>query len=252
MSTRAPAGMMHAPGWIDAMTFTALDFETANASRASACAIGVVWVREGQVVRTAYELIRPDPPWFDPMNISIHGITPADVADAPCFAEVWGRLQPDLCGPVVAHNAAFDMSVLRKALDTSALPYPALDYVCSCVLSRMAWPGFPSYRLDAMAALAGVRFRHHHAEEDARACALVAIAAAQRLGAASMEDLPACCGLRIGRLYDGGYQPCGAPRRTRATSAAGPTVRGEAPSPRPRRRRWVDPARWPFAPSDDL
>lgn len=211
------------------MRFTAIDFETANADRASACAVGLVTVENGEIVRSVRQLIRPEPLYFDPMNVSIHGIRPEDVRDAPTFAELWPVLWPQVAGPFVAHNAAFDMSVLRGSLDRARARYPETDYFCTCVISRLAWPSRPTYTLDHVARSIGIEFVHHDAEEDARACALVAVRACRQLGAASLYDLPCACGLRVGRLFAAGHSPCGGPLRgrRRRPRAAGIDSQGE-------------------------
>ena len=41
--------------------FAAIDFETANGSRTSVCAVGVVVVRGGEICDTFYSLIHPRP-----------------------------------------------------------------------------------------------------------------------------------------------------------------------------------------------
>jgi DNA polymerase-3 subunit epsilon len=134
------------------------------------------------------------------------------VVDAPTFAELWPSLWHCISGPLVAHNAAFDMSVLRYSLDSFGAQYPETDYFCSCVISKLAWPDYPTYALNHVAREIGVSFSHHDAEEDAFACAHVAMAACKKLGASSLYDLPDNCGLRVGRLFAGGYCPCGCPR----------------------------------------
>jgi len=196
------------------MKFTAIDFETANADRSSACAVGLVMIENGEVVARFSQLIRPNPLVFDPFNVSIHGISAADVADAPTFAELWPDLWPRVIGPLVAHNAAFDMSVLRRTLDQGNLQYPETDYFCTRVISKLAWPEYPTYALDHIARAIGITFAHHDAEEDARACALVAIAACKQLNVPTLYDLQEGCGLRVGRLFAEGYSTCGGPRST--------------------------------------
>jgi DNA polymerase-3 subunit epsilon len=197
------------------MHFTAIDFETANAHRGSVCAVGLVMVENGQVVNRLHQLIRPNPCYFDPFNVSIHGITASDVAHAPTFAQFWPTLWPQVSGPLVAHNAAFDMGVIRCSLDQSGLPYPVTDYFCTKVIAKLAWPDHPTYALDYIARTLGISFRHHDAEEDAHACALVAIAACKQLNTTSLHELKPSCGLRVGQLFDSGYHPCGAPRKVR-------------------------------------
>ena len=208
------------------MKFTAIDFETANADRGSACAVGLVMVENGEVVGRLSQLIRPEPGWFDPMNVSIHGITVADVAGAPTFRQCWPAIWARVSGPLVAHNASFDLSVIRYALDRAGLPYPETDYFCTKVIAKLAWPRHPTYGLDYIARQLGLAFRHHDAEEDARACAHVAVAACRELHVESLHDLPAACGLRVGRLHPTGHCPCGGPRKARAnrTVCSGPSA----------------------------
>ncbi|NCA82226.1 MAG: hypothetical protein EOM72_05720 [Opitutae bacterium] len=208
-------GKPHTMG-LQKMKFTAIDFETANARRGSACAVGLVMVENGQIVGRLSQLIRPEPLAFDPFNVSIHGITAKEVADAPTFSECWPSLWPRITGPLVAHNAAFDMSVLRSSLDSFRAQYPETEYFCTCVISKLAWPEFPTFALNHVAREIGVSFTHHDAEEDAFACAHVAMAACKKLGASSLYDLPGSCGLRVGRLFAGGYCPCGCPRPARS------------------------------------
>jgi DNA polymerase-3 subunit epsilon len=200
------------------MRFTAIDFETANADRGSVCAVGLIRVDNGDVVGRVSQLIRPEPLFFDPFNVAIHGISPADVADAPTFAEFWPSLWAGVEGPLVAHNAAFDMSVLRRSLDRAGTPYPETDYFCTRVISKLVWPQHPTHALDYVARTMGIRFRHHDALEDARACALIAVAACRQVNVVSLHDLKDTFGLRVGRLSGSGHSPCGAGRARRAAS----------------------------------
>lgn len=198
------------------MNFTAIDIETANSSRSSACAVGLSLVDNGTIVGRVHQLIRPEPLYFDPFNVSIHGITEADVADAPSFAEFWPSLMQKVNGPLIAHNASFDMSVLRHVLDESDIPYPETDYFCTRVIAKLTWPDHPTYALDHIAQVLDITFQHHDAAEDARACAMIALHACRKHGVDSLYDLQDACGLRVGCLYVGGYATCGGPRAQRA------------------------------------
>jgi DNA polymerase-3 subunit epsilon len=181
--------------------------------------------KDGSVVSRLHQLIRPDPCTFDRVNVSIHGITEADVADAPSFAQFWPTLWSQVAGPLVAHNAAFDMSALRYVLDRSGIPYPQIDYFCTCVIARIVWPDRPSYRLNALACEMGIALQHHNAEEDAYACALIAINVCQHFSVHSLHELQEHCELRVGQLFEGGYCPCGGPPRARAAARRRETVR---------------------------
>lgn len=202
------------------MKFTAIDFETANARRDSVCAVGLVTVDKGEIIDCLSQLIRPEPLVFDPFNVSIHGISGADVTGAPTFVEFWPHLWGRVSGPLVAHNAAFDMSVLRQSLDQAGVVYPETDYYCTRVISKLVWPQHPTYALTHLAQALGVSFRHHDAAEDARACAFIAIAACRQVNVPSIHDLQTACGLRVGRMFAGGYYPCGT-----ASAPAAPRLR---------------------------
>jgi CRISPR/Cas system-associated exonuclease Cas4 (RecB family) len=87
------------------LDFASIDFETANASRSSACSVGVALVSDGRVVETAHWMIRQT--HFEAANSRVHGITAHDVAHAPTFAEIWPQLHGMLRGrPVVPDRFA--------------------------------------------------------------------------------------------------------------------------------------------------
>ncbi|MET1036574.1 MAG: exonuclease domain-containing protein [Arthrobacter sp.] len=182
--------------------FTAIDFETANGFRGSACSIGLSRVRGGLIVEEASWLMRPPAGYdhFDPRNVQIHGITADRVADAPRFGEVFPRIA-DFVGTdtIVAHNAAFDLGVIRSALEVSELSGPAYDYACTVILSRRSYQ-LASYSLPFVAEAAGVPLRNHHdAVEDARACAGIMIDIGRIHGAATVDGLLDGLGVRGGR-----------------------------------------------------
>jgi DNA polymerase-3 subunit epsilon len=157
------------------MNFTAVDFETSAWKRASACAVGVVQVREGKITNSFYSLLKPpDYPYWN--YVETHGITRAMVENAPTFPEIWPRLQGLLSsGPFVAHNVTFDWSVLTHALDYYALPRIEIQRVCTFRLAQRKCPELACHTLDAVAAHFGIALNHHHAASDALACAEVAI-----------------------------------------------------------------------------
>ncbi|QQY15613.1 DNA polymerase III subunit epsilon [Cutibacterium avidum] len=164
-------------------TFTAIDFETANGARASACSIAAVVMDEsGQVLATRSDLLRPlsGHDWFAARNIDIHGITPAMVADSP----TWDELVDDYldligAGPVVAHNMAFDASVwdaMAAEIGTPTLDAPRLcTYRTAATL--LGWPR-GTMKLDMVHRhyFPGRTFTHHRADADALACAQILLA----------------------------------------------------------------------------
>ncbi|MCC2546487.1 3'-5' exonuclease [Hymenobacter sp. BT175] len=159
-------------------SFTAIDFETANELRSSACAIGVVQVREGQITDTYQTLLRPRQVRVSGINYSVHGIAEADLHGAPTLAEVWEVLRPHLHEQlVVAHNSAFDVSVLEHSCRDFGLPVPLFHCMCSVKLAKAAWPHLERHRLNHLADYFGLPLNHHDALSDAVACAEVTLRA---------------------------------------------------------------------------
>ncbi|RXZ40826.1 exonuclease domain-containing protein, partial [Agromyces binzhouensis] len=165
------------------VSFTAIDFETANSSAASACSIGLVKVVDGRVVAREHRYIRPPFPHgdFSPWNVRIHGITP-DMVER---ADDWRTHLPflrEFAGDdwLVAHNAGFDMGVIRATSEALGLDVPDFRYVCSLQVARRTYH-LDSYRLTSAAAAAGFDdFAHHDALADAEACAAIVVHAAER------------------------------------------------------------------------
>jgi DNA polymerase-3 subunit epsilon len=189
--------------------WVALDFETATASRASPCAIGLAHVCGMRVVAVERVLIQPPGNEYDGFNIMIHGIEPEMTARRPTFAEIWPQVRGRLAGkPVVAHNASFDFSVLRHSLDAAAVEYPELSYYCTRVFALRHWPDLPSYALELVADRCGVEFGHHDPGEDARASAEIALRIAADCGATGPPGLAELKEVRPGRLFPGGYDAC--------------------------------------------
>lgn len=167
------------------LSFAAIDFETADARRDSACAVGLVKVREGVVVDTIYALIRPPRSRFSPFCVQVHGIEWSDVQACPTFREFWienaGFLED--VEFLAAHNAGFDRSVLGACCRMADLPAPRLPYVCTVELARNQWNVRPT-KLPDVCRYLGVNLTHHHAASDALACARIVLAA--------LAENPAC------------------------------------------------------------
>lgn len=185
------------------LDFTAIDFETANSSSASACAVGLTRVRDGRVVATAGWLIQPPDGHdrFFELNTGIHGIRAEDVVGAPGWSAQLAALTAFVGDDVlVAHNAGFDMRVLRQACEATGDVCPPYRYVCSLQISRKTYE-LASYRLPLVAAAAGfLDFAHHDASADALACAHIMIDAANRAGAQDIVELAMLLGVRVPQI----------------------------------------------------
>lgn len=159
-------------------TFAAIDFETADPGRDSACAVGIVRVEKGRIVRRESRLIRPPRRAF--AFTSIHGIAWEDVAQAPPFREVWEEMRElvEGVGFLAAHNAPFDRSVLGACCAAAGLEPPPLAFECTVRLARRRWGIRPTTLPDVCRAL-DIRLRHHDALSDAEACARIVLAAGE-------------------------------------------------------------------------
>lgn len=156
--------------------FTAIDFETANRYRNSACAVGLVRVERRRIVRRAYHLIRPPFRVFE--FTRLHGIDWSTVRTEPTFEELWPELLPffEDIDFVAAHNAPFDASVLRATCAWYDLEVPVVPFRCTVRIARACW-GLRPTTLRHVANFLGLRLKHHDAASDAEACARIVITA---------------------------------------------------------------------------
>lgn len=176
------------------MKIASIDFETANHSRVSMCAASVAVFEDGELIESPYWLVKPPQGhgWFIPeWTNDLHGISHEDVRHAPEFSHIAAEFLSRLTNAdiVVAHNARFDMEVLRQTLDHFQLPRPAFRHLCTCTLARRVWPELPNHRLNTVAAHIGHEFRHHHAQDDAVAAGRVMLEMMNHLKAAMQVDL---------------------------------------------------------------
>jgi len=185
------------------LDFTAIDFETANSSNASACAVGLVRVRDGEIVDKTGWLIQPPAGHdrFFELNTRIHGIREEDVVGALGWSAQLSDLSAFIGGDIlVAHNAGFDMAVIKRACEATGDEHPAYRYACSLQVARRVYQ-LESYRLPFVAAEAGFAdFPHHNATADAMACAHVMIDAARRVGAYDIDTLAELSGVKVSQI----------------------------------------------------
>ncbi|MDR1554198.1 MAG: hypothetical protein LBS69_12190 [Prevotellaceae bacterium] len=190
------------------MNFITIDFETATAERNSPCEIGLTFVEDKKIIETKSWLIKPMNNKFDYFNTLIHGINPEDVVNEPEFNKLWAEIKPLIEDKfLIAHNAGFDFSVLRKTLETYKIPFPNLSYSCSYIFSKKVWTGLPSYDLKTLCKINNIKFTHHRAGEDSKATAELCLKAFEIADVSCIDDFPKKLKTTIGRLYVGGYKP---------------------------------------------
>ena len=156
--------------------FAAIDFETANSERSSVCSVGVVIVRNNEIVDSFYSLINPEPNYYNYWCTKVHGLTNRDTDDAPIFPEVWKQIAPLVEGlPLVAHNSPFDESCLKAVFRVYQMDYPDYKFYDTLSMARRTMKGLENHQLHTVAATCGYQLdNHHHALADAEACAWIA------------------------------------------------------------------------------
>jgi DNA polymerase III subunit epsilon len=155
------------------VSFVAIDFETANRRRGSACAIGMCKIENGIVVDRYKKYLRPVPFEFESMNTAVHGIRASDTVHALTIAEDWANIKAfvgDL--QLVAHNASFDRSVLDNSLEACGLKASGWHIACTMLQAKRIFEGEIT-KLRDLCQKFEISLNHHDAGSDAEACALV-------------------------------------------------------------------------------
>jgi len=157
--------------------FAAIDFEAANGEVTSACSMGLVIVKDDEIVDSFYSLIKPVPNRYDFWTTKVHGITYKDTNHAPLFPEVWGQVVDKVKGlPMVAHGISFDERVLKALHQLYHIKYPNYKFYCTHLGSEDLVSDVENHKLQTVAKYFGYDLtQHHHALADAEACAVIAM-----------------------------------------------------------------------------
>lgn len=157
--------------------FAAIDFEAANGKVTSACSMGLVIVKDDEIVDSFYSLIKPVPNRYDYYTTKVHHITYQDTKDAEVFPEVWQKVSGKVKGlPMVAHGSSFDERVLKALHQFYHISYPGFKFYCTHLGSEALLPDLENHKLQTVAKHFGYDLtQHHHALADAEACAVIAM-----------------------------------------------------------------------------
>ena len=155
--------------------YIVFDVETPNRYNNRISAIGISVVEDGRISDEYFSYVNPETS-FDYFNIKLTGIDEYTVADAPAFPELWAKIEPLFSsGILVAHNASFDMNVLKKCLHDYGIRWKdSADYCCTVQMGRRLLPGI-SHKLNDMCEHYGICLDHHQADSDSRAAAEILI-----------------------------------------------------------------------------
>jgi len=153
--------------------FVAIDFETATGQRDSACSVGIVSFKDGEIIEEFHALIQPPYNEYFWRNTEIHGITAHDTRDIGSFDHIYPEIYKRLKGKtIVAHNESFDRSVLKQSMKLYGIEAPDLKLhkKWECTLKTYKAKGFKPANLAACCSVMEIELQHHEALSDARAC----------------------------------------------------------------------------------
>lgn len=172
------------------MGFITIDFETSNNSMDSACSLGIVKVHNNEIIGKKHYYIKPPTLDFNQYNVDIHGITPEIVKDKPTFPAIWDEISHLFYeNIVIAHNASFDMSVLRALQDYYDLTIPNFSYACSIDISSLVCPHVKGSLPERASYFGFENINHHDALDDAICCANLVISTIQAKQVQSLGSL---------------------------------------------------------------
>ncbi len=155
--------------------FVVFDIETTGLSPITCgiTEIGAVLVKNDEVLAVFNTFVNPE--MLIPEEITkLTGIDDDMVKDAPKTKEAV-QMFLDFIGDrmLVAHNASFDISFIRKAAADYELTFTNA-YLDTVSMSRFVNPDLKKHKLDAIADYFGLGdFNHHRASDDAEMCARI-------------------------------------------------------------------------------
>lgn len=170
------------------MDFIAIDVETANADMSSICQVGIAGFEGGRLAFEWSSYVDPQD-WFDPVNVSIHGITPEHVQGQPTLPDIAEELRAHLEGRVAVCHTHFDRVAVSRAYAKHRLAAPACTWLDSARVARRTWEkcAYSGYGLASVCNIIRYDFCPHDALEDAKAAGHVLLAAIKKTGL-SVED----------------------------------------------------------------
>ena len=146
--------------------YVSLDIENPNTRGNSICSIGIIVIKNNEVVDKIYSLIDPEDR-FDIRNSKINGIDASKVQGSPTFPEFWSEICEILSkNVIVGHNITYDLTVISNSLIRYGIDVPEFRYYDTLQLSQ-AHIDLESYKLSSIANKMHVKHDEHNALSDA-------------------------------------------------------------------------------------
>lgn len=156
---------------MDGAEFVFVDIETngGTGDRGRVIEVAAIKVAGGEIIDRYTSLVNPGsdiPYWITKLT----GITNADVAQAPFFADIAERLHAFMQGSIfVAHNVLFDYSFLKREFAAIGLAFTPKLY-CTVKMSRALYPEHRGHSLEKIIARHNITTAsRHRAYDDALA-----------------------------------------------------------------------------------
>lgn len=151
-------------------SFVAIDFEMACYSTLSPCSIGIAVFDHGSLTESRHWLLKPAEPGKFSFT-KTHGITWDDVKNQATIKDLWFEIKGLLHNRfIVAHNAIFDLPVLKENVQHYGLEYPDYSYGCTLNMAKDFFPNLKDYKLETVCDLLDIPYGNHDAEADAVSC----------------------------------------------------------------------------------
>jgi DNA polymerase III epsilon subunit family exonuclease len=145
--------------------YAVFDCETTgtNSAEDEIVSLAVVRLDPDGVERDRFtSLVRPSRP-IPAEATAVHGIADEDVAGALPFVALTGQLLHLLDGAVfVAHNASFDLGMLRHAFAREAITYEPAAVSCTLEAFRLLDPLADNHRLQSICDRSGIELHDAH------------------------------------------------------------------------------------------
>ncbi|MDO5138312.1 MAG: 3'-5' exonuclease [Oscillospiraceae bacterium] len=152
----------------------AFDVETPNGKSERMCSIGITVIEKNTITKSVEYRINPEQD-FDWFCVKVHGITQQEAEVEPIFPEVWPKIRAELdTGLVLAHNARFDLNVLRKCLYAYDIEFHDVQFADTVEIARvLLGKTVPNHKLGTLCDWMGIPLDAHHAGSDSYGCAKI-------------------------------------------------------------------------------
>lgn len=175
--------------------YVVLDVETTGLSPKTEkiIEISLAKVSDGKLSDQFTSLVNPGKS-LPPRIVSLTGLTDAMLKDAPSFPAIAESVQKFIGKSIIlAHNAVFDLGFLSEAFRQSGIK-SNFQYLDTIKIAKMAYPGFPDYKLETLISKLGLAEKQSHRAMDDVQCTLKLYQlACKKLGDPLVSALIACC-----------------------------------------------------------